>query len=163
MQLAFSGCLIRADTTEQTIRDRDTLLCPVHAYTLLILPVRHCLSALYGVAGCAIHLSVSSGLSRHPYCVLFVLPDSVFPLIGPISMEMVHYCERFIEFMIDLEVRELLWWQAVGAVGEAFIINLLLLLRLYDKTHMTSLLWIKLVPTFDLKELVNLNWPSFPE
>lgn len=39
-------------------------------------------------------------------------------------MEKVHYCERFIELMIDLEVRRLLWQQADGALGEALLMPL---------------------------------------
>lgn len=65
--------------------------------------------------------------SRTIHIVLFVLPDSAFPfpVIGSVSMEKVHYCERFIELMIDLEVRWLLWRQAEGDVGEALLMLLL--------------------------------------
>jgi hypothetical protein len=32
--------------------------------------------------------------------------------LEPVTMDKVHYCERFIELMIDLEVRNM-WWLAV--------------------------------------------------
>lgn len=56
--------------TDSVVCKMETHCSAVYAYTPLILPVRHCLSALCGVAGCAIQSSVSSGLSHHPYCVI---------------------------------------------------------------------------------------------
>lgn len=31
--------------------------------------------------------------------------DIAVPSLGPVSMDKIHYCERFIELMIDLEVQ----------------------------------------------------------
>lgn len=121
--LALASCLIHVDTTRQTVwyaRWRHTALPIACLHMLNPSGQTQSLCSGWSCWLCNALICVFRALLPPILCYLYSLTQFFppFSVLGPISMEKVHYCERFIELMIDLEVRWLSWWWDDGAVGE---------------------------------------------